>query len=104
MNRAAVAAFAITAATVSKDLWGETVSIAGVEYTAAVGLPPFEGRLESGGESFSGQILIAILKTDLASAPALNTELSARGRKWIIDRITGDGIMAAWNLRCTPKN
>jgi hypothetical protein len=104
MNRADVASFAAQSAQTSKDLWGETVTIGGVTYTAAVGLPPFEGRLGEGGEMFSGELLIAVLKTDLATEPPLQTEVTARGKEWTVVRVTGDGPMAAWHLRCAPRN
>jgi hypothetical protein len=104
MDRSAVAAFAATSAQVTKDLWGEVLTIGSVEYTAAVGLPPFEGRLETGGEVFSGDLLVAILKTDLPDAPPLQTEVNARGKEWVVTRVTGEGPMAAWHLRCSPRN
>jgi hypothetical protein len=104
MDRTAVAAFAAQSAQVTKDLWGETLTIAGTAYTAAVGLPPYEGRLGDGGEMFSGDLLVAILKTDLTDAPPLQTEVTARGKEWTVTRVTGDGPMAAWHLRCTPRN
>lgn len=104
MDRSSVASFASLAASSIKELWGESVTIGGVSYTAAVGVPPFEGRLVDGGETFSGEMLVSILKTDLATAPALQTEVTARGRVWIVERVTGSGVMATWNLRCSPKN
>jgi hypothetical protein len=53
MDRASANAFAAQGTAVNKALWGETVTIGGISYTAAIGLPPFEGRLGDGGETFS---------------------------------------------------
>lgn len=105
MDRASANAFAAQGAAVYKALWGETVTIGGTNYTAAIGLPPFEGRLAEGGETFSGDLLISILKTDLATAPAAQTEVTARGKVWVVTRDPdASPILPSWTLRCQPRN
>lgn len=104
MDRASIAAFNSAAAQVVKEVFGETVTIGGSTCQAAVGVPPYEGNLGMGGETFTGELLVSVLMTDLLEEPALNTEVVARGKTWIVNRVSGSGPMAMWNLRCLPKN
>lgn len=105
MDRASANAFAAQGAAVNKALWAETITIGGTDYQAAIGLPPYEGRLGEGGETFSGDLFISILKTDLPTAPLAQTEITARGTVWIVTRDPDQApILPTWNLRCQPRN
>ena len=73
MDRAGITAFATAMGEKIKELFGSTVTIGGTSYTAAVSTGDPDLNLEAGGFQQPVDFVVRVLKSDLATAPAVKT-------------------------------
>ena len=103
MTRAGLSQFMDQANDLSEILFGETITIAGDNITAAVSHPTTGGQLGLGVETLEAMLKVRIQKKNLASAPVHSkTLLTFKGDLWRVDEVTDDRMGAAWVLTCIP--
>jgi len=104
MDAADLLAFDELAADAGQALWPATVTIAGTDYAATVPEQPPRATLGMGGTTEEEDLVLWILKADLATAPARDSFLTFATRSYHIRSISGGDGDACWTLRCEPAN
>jgi len=97
--------FAKMGAEVVEKLNKGTVTIAGVDYAAAVGKDPLTSGAARGGEFYEGDRIVHIRKEVLAEKPARKTTVTLEGKLWTVVSSKGEEAAAVvWSLHLKPRN
>lgn len=105
MDSTSLRAFDDLSAATGEAMWPGTVIISGVSYPCSVIRPrQRRGLSEYADEPEAVLLTVRILKSNLASAPVLQTPLTWDNARWKISTITGhEASEAKWTLTCDPN-
>lgn len=105
MDSTSLRAFDELSAAAGQAMFPGTVTIGGVNYACSV-TRPRQGMVlgNFGDEPESVVLTVRILKTVLATAPAINANLTWDGGTWKIRTVRGqEASEAKWTLTCDPN-
>jgi len=105
MDAEALREFDELAAETGRALWRVDVVIGGIAVEATCPQPRATFSLVEGATEAASELVLWVKKSELGSAPVVDAEVTAHGRKWIVRAVTGEADSEAeWCVRADAKN